>query len=140
MFKHGSFREHPGQVKSTGSKTPPAKVGMHEQGQGPAQAAHGAAAPEHVTKTHPGETQPHPETGVHAVHIHHTGGGKFMTHHHHEDGTVETQHHQSADEAHQAAHESLPGEQESANQNSDIRDGGEDFADQLGGIGGGQVA
>lgn len=102
-----------------------------------AQAPHGdqGKPPEHVTKTHPGETQPHPETGVHAVHVHHTGGGKAMTHHHHEDGTVESKPHESMQEAHQSAQESLPSDHMGGDQNMD--QGGEDYSEVLGGVGGG---
>jgi hypothetical protein len=133
MYQHGKFKSHPGQVKSLGEKTPPAKVGMKEEGQAP----HGDVGEKHVTETHPGETQPHPATGVHAFHGHHIGGGKHKSYTHHDGGNVEVQHHETAGDMHQAMHEALPDDQEAQEgQGRDIRDGGEDFSDQLGGIGG----
>lgn len=136
MYQHGKFRSTTSahHNPSAGEKTPPASS-PKEKGKAPME-EHGTP-PEHVTKTHPGETQPHASTGVHAVHVHHTGGGKFMTHHHHEDGTVETQHHENADEAHAATHETLPGDSghEMNDQNEEM--GGQDFSETLGGIGGG---
>lgn len=84
-----------------------------EKGKGPmdSEGSHGAQ-PEHVTKTHPGETQPHPKTGVHAVHVHHTGGGMHNVHVHHDGGKVESHHGVSAEEAKQIHAESLPSEDE----------------------------
>jgi hypothetical protein len=134
VFRHGSFR-HQGPANTTGSKTPPASSPTEKSAP-----PHGDVGEKHVTETHPGKTQPHESTGVHAVHIHHMGGGKYQTYHHHDGGDVEVKHHQTADEAHQAAHESLPGEQIGDNQGRDIRDGGQDFAESLGGIGGNEVA
>lgn len=136
-FFRGKFSsgagKHPGAIKTAGEKTPPAKVGMEEKGSAP----HGDVGEKHVTETHPGETQPHPVTGVHAFHAHHTGGGKYTSHTHHDGGDVETRQHGSAEDMHQSMHEALPGDQEaSGGQDHDIRDGGEDFADALGGIGG----
>jgi hypothetical protein len=136
MFKHGSFRSHPGQVKSTGEKgpkTPPHKEGMKEEGQAP----HGDVGEKHVTETHPGETQPHPSTGVHAFHGHHVGGGKYKSYTHHDGGEVETKEHGSAADMHDSMNQALPDEQgEGHDQDSDMRDGAESLADQLGGIGG----
>jgi hypothetical protein len=87
----------------------------------------------HVTETHPGTTQPHPQTGVHAVHMHHMGGGKYQTHHHHDGGSVEVRDHQDAHDAHQAAQESLPGEGQAEREEGDY---GEDYGTSMGGIGG----
>ena len=61
---------------------------------------------QHSSQTH--GTQPHPQTGVHAVHIHHMGGGKAMSHTHHDGGHIESQQHNSMDEAHQHAQSMLP--------------------------------
>lgn len=105
----------------------------HEHEGGQEMAPHGGSSEEHVTKTHPGETQPHPETGVHAFHAHHTGGGKFRSHTHHEDGTVETRDHQNEGDMHQAMNEAFP---PSDDQQHDSRDGAMDFEEALGGVGG----
>lgn len=133
MFKHGSFREKPGAVKSTGEKSPnlPAKSApMHEKGKAP----QGDVGEKHVTETHPGMTEPHPITGVHAIHTHHMGGGKYMTHTHHEDGNVESKEHNTAAEAHGQMQNDLPSDgQESG---KDPMGGGEDYSDVLSGIGG----
>src|ERR1700690_865587 len=127
-FSSAAKNNHPGAVKSLGEKTPPAKVGMEEKGAAP----HGDVGEKHVTETHPGETQPHPSTGVHAFHGHHVGGGKYKSYTHHDGGEVEQRDHQSAGEMHQAMHEALPDDQENQEgQGNDIRDGGEDFSDQL---------
>ena len=132
MFKRGSFRSHPGQLKSAGEKTPPASS-PQEKGQAP----HGDVGEKHVTETHPGETQPHPTTGVHAFHGHHVGGGKYKSTTHHDGGDVETRSHATAQDMHQAMAEALPDDQEAQNgQDNDIRDGNGDFSEQLGGIGG----
>lgn len=131
MFNKGSFRSHPGQVKSSGEKTPPAST-PHEEGQAP----HGDVGEKHVTETHPGKTQPHPTTGVHAFHAMHKGGGKYESHTHHDGGDVETRQHPNADEVHRAMGEALPSDQEGQNQGRDIRNGDQDFATELGGVGG----
>jgi hypothetical protein len=137
MFKHGSFRHHPGEASSTGSKTPPASS-PHEKEHGPAQAPHGQAGPEHVTKTHPGETQPHPVTGVHAFQAHHQGGGKYKSHTHHDGGEVETREHPNHGDMMNSMNEALPDEGQEAHggQGNDIRDGSMDFSESLGGVGG----
>ena len=133
-FSKGKFRStvDTHHNPSAGEKTPPASH-PKEKGMAP----HGEAGPEHVTKTHPGETQPHPMTGVHAFHGHHVGGGKYMSHTHHDGGEVETQHHESADDMHSAMAEALPsegGDHMGNDQNMD--GGGQDFAESLGGLGG----
>ena len=103
---------------------------------GKAQAPHsGGGTEEHVTKTAPGTTEPHPVTGVHAISIHHNGGGKYTSHTHHDGGEVETRQHGSAGEAHQAAQEALPSEGQ-GNMESADRLPDEGFGDSLGGIGG----
>ena len=135
MFNKGKFKSTASahHNPSAGEKVP-AKSTPHEDGQAP----HGQTdnTPEHVTKTHPGETQPHPVTGVHAFHGHHVGGGKFMSHTHHDGGEVETQHHGSGEEMHDAMRKTLPGDSGhmAGNQKEDM--GGEDFSEALGGIGG----
>jgi len=137
MYKHGKFGNHPGAVKSTGSKVEPAST-PQEKEHGPAQAPHGGGGgPEHVTKTHPGETQPHPVTGVHAFHAHHVGGGKYMSHTHHDGGDVETRHHPDHADMMNAHEEAFPpSEGDNPGDNSDMRDGGMNFAESLGGVGG----
>jgi hypothetical protein len=139
-FNKGKFSTHPGAVKSTGERTPPAKMGMNEQHEGDAQAAHGQTGPEHVTKTHPGETQPHPQTGVHAFHAHHQGGGKYISHTHHDGGDVETRNHANHGDVKASMDEALPDEQGQNNMDGDDRSGGMDFAESLGGIGGAEQA
>ena len=44
-------------------------------------------------------TQPHPSTGVHAVHIHHHGS-HVMTHTHHDGGHIESVQHSDMNAAH----------------------------------------
>lgn len=61
---------------------------------------------QHTSETH--GTQPHPVTGVHAVHMHHMGGGKFQSHTHHDGGGVETQQHDGEQAAQQHVAESFP--------------------------------
>ena len=133
MYSHGKFTK-PGAVKSTGEKTPPAST-PHEKEHGQAQSPHGGGGMEHVTKTHPGKTQPHPVTGVHAFHGNHMGGGKYESHTHHDGGEVETRQHGSADEMHQAMKEALPGDAEMDQRGADMT--GSDFSGALDGIGGG---
>lgn len=102
-------------------------------------APHGEAAgatPEHVTKTNPGETQPHPETGVHAFHANHSGGGKYISHTHHDGGDVETQHHANGQEMHDAMVKTLPGDDGHMGGDTNEEMGTSDFSEQLGGIGG----
>lgn len=132
MFKGGSFRnkpsDHPGKVGSTGSKTPPAST-PKEKGSAP----HGDVGEKHITETHPGKTQPHPVTGVHAFNGMHKGGGKYESHTHHDGGDVEVRQHGSAGEMHSAQQEALPDE---GGQENDPRNGQQDFSEDLGGIGG----
>ena len=135
MFQHGKFR-------STGEKGPkpaPAEKSMDktkEMVHGKAQQPHGGGdTVEHITKTHPGTTEPHPVTGVHAFEAHHVGGGKYTSHTHHDGGEVETRHHEGAADMHSAMHEALPdeGAHETGMDNEGMDNG---FADSLGGIGG----
>jgi hypothetical protein len=97
------------------------------------QAPHEGHNIKHVTETHPGTTSPHPATGIHAVHTHHMGGGRYQTHHHHEGGNVEVRDHESVHDAHQAAQESLPDEGKMEREEGDY---GEDYGSSMGGIGG----
>ncbi len=138
MFKHGSFR-------STGEKGPSKGGSSSEKGSmdntkelihGRAQSPHGGgeAPEEHVTKTHPGTTEPHPVTGVHAFHAHHVGGGKFTSHTHHDGGEVERRDHPHAADMHQAHQEAFPNE--GGEQNPDREGDMSDFGESLGGIGG----
>jgi hypothetical protein len=140
-FNKGKFRStvdahhNPSAGEKASGEKNPAKSSPTEKGKPPME-GHGTP-PQHVTQTHPGMTQPHPQTGVHAVHTLHKGGGKYETQHHNEDGTVEQRQHSSAEEAHQSAQESLPGDsgQMHGDQNEEM--GGQDFSETLGGIGGG---
>jgi hypothetical protein len=139
MFNHGNFRHQsnkPGTVKSSGESASskeeklPAKSTPTEKGKAP-QADVGE---KHITETHPGQTQPHPTTGVHAVAVHHKGGGKHTTHTHHEDGTVESKEHNTAAEAHGQVQNGLPSD--GMDSGADPMGGGEDYSDVLSGIGG----
>lgn len=118
---------------SSGEKSPASPRPM---GGDKGQAPHGEQQPEHVTKTHPGQTQPHPTTGVHAHIGMHKGGGKYMSHVHHDGGEVETQHHENAGDMHSSMQQTLPneGDQMGGDQNMDM--GGQDFSETLGGLGG----
>jgi hypothetical protein len=133
-FNKGKFRstQDTHHNPSAGEKVAPASSPKEKQS-----AAHGEMQPEHVTKTHPGQTQPHPTTGVHAFMGMHKGGGKYQSHTHHEDGTVETRHHENADEMHQAQQETLPGDAGNMSHDQNEEMGGQDFSETLGGIGGG---
>jgi len=141
-FHNGKFGP-----KSTGEKGPkpaPIEKSMDKTKElvhGKAQEPHGGGdTEEHVTKTHPGTTQAHPMTGVHAFHAHHSGGGKYTSHTHHDGGDVETRQHGSADEMHSAMHEAMPSDGHgdmSAHNDMDMDDG---FGESLGGIGGNMEA
>jgi hypothetical protein len=98
-----------GAVHSAGNKPAPTP-NEHEHGM--AQTPHGGSSEEHVTKTHPGKTQPHPVTGVHAFHSHHQGGGKYESHTHHDGGEVETRQHPDQQDMAGAMNEALPPEGE----------------------------
>lgn len=141
MFKHGKFT-HPGAVKSAGEKPPMDKgkeqgreQGREQGGKNEPQAAHGDGPVEHVTKSHPGQTQPHPTTGVHAFHGHHTGGGKYKSYTHHDGGEVEERDHASAGDMHQAGNEALPDEGSQMGNEG----GMDDFSGALSGVGGESV-
>lgn len=134
-FNKGKFRStvSPHHNPSTGEKAPAKSSPMQNDEQ------HGKAqggTEEHVTKTHPGETQPHPSTGVHAFSAHHTGGGKYTSHTHHDGGEVETQQHGSGQEMHDAMVKTLPGDDGHMGGDTNEEMGTSDFAEQLGGVGG----
>jgi hypothetical protein len=132
-FNKGKFRSTVSTHHNpTAGEKVPAKSSPTEK-KGPAEAG---STPEHVTKTHPGETQPHPQTGVHAFHAHHTGGGQYTSHTHHDDGTVQTQQHGSGEEMHDAMVKTLPGDTGHMGGDTNEEMGTSDFAEQLGGIGG----
>jgi len=136
VYQHGKFR-------STGEKGPKAGPEVSksmdktkELIHGKAQAPHsGGDTEEHITKTHPGTTQPHPVTGVHAFHAHHVGEGKYTSHTHHDGGDVETRQHDSAGDMHSAMMEALPSEGR-GNMESADRLPEDGFGEELGGIGG----
>lgn len=137
FIPHGKVAQRPGASKPTlheRSNGAPPEHEKHAQKHGDPQAPHNASNSEkHVTETHPGKTQPHPQTGVHAHHTHHTGGGQYTTHTHHDDGTVETRENRSQDEMEQDHREAFPPGTETAE-----GEGQQDnFSDELqGGIGG----
>lgn len=134
-FSRGHFR--PGQIKSTGEKAPadsnPSKP-MGKESPKPPQSNQSPMehAPQHVTETHPGETQPHPSTGVHAFQAHHTGGGKFKSHTHHDGGDVESKDHNSHEEMSSSMHDALPPDESGEGHQGEMDMAGEDMA----GIGG----
>lgn len=134
MYSQGKFKPH-GQVAPPAKQVEAASTPT-EQGHGPAQSPHGGGSVEHVTKTHPGETQPHPVTGVHAFHGHHVGGGKHVSHTHHDGGNVETKQHPTAQDMHAAMQDALPDGDQSDPTDRDMRDGGQSFDESLGAVGG----
>lgn len=115
---------------------PPAPRGEMNRDKKPPEAPHGKDGEKHVTETHPGKTQPHPHTGVHAFVAHHTGGGKYTSHTHHDGGDVETRQHGNEADMHTAMKEALPDTGQQSDETSDMRGGNEEFAEQLGGVGG----
>lgn len=124
-FHQGKFHnkgQAPGGGHSTGSK-PPAEDKKQDSGKSQGEPKPDAKSkpmakggqpdgeqPKHVTETHPGMTQPHPVTGVHAVHGFHKGGGQYESHTHHDGGDVEVQQHGNAGEMHQHMQQGLPDE------------------------------
>jgi hypothetical protein len=143
-FSKGKFGPH-----STGEKGPkpaPVEKSMDKSKEmihGKAQEPHGGGSTEeHITKTQPGVTQPHPVTGVHAFHAHHAGGGKYTSHTHHDGGEVEKRDHGTAEEMHQAHQEAMPGQDASQGSEQQVAADGDmgEFGDSLMGIGGGQQA
>ena len=137
MFHHdGKGRAHFGSGGKAGPTMPAQKVKgatMHEKGHAP----HGDVGEKHVTETHPGKTEPHPHTGVHAFHAHHVGGGQYHSHTHHDDGTVESKQHRDHGDMMAAMHEALPPTDDA---DHDLRDGGESFGEELGAVGGTEEA
>lgn len=99
-LRHSAYRKGP-EKPADGHETEPAEkkteIPSHEE--------HGRE--EHTSKTH--GTQPHPVTGVHAVHIHHMGGGRAKTHTHRDGGEIEEREHDSLEDAHDHAQNELPG-------------------------------
>lgn len=95
------------------------------------EAPHGEHGEQHVTKTHPGMTEPHPKTGVHAFHSFHAGGGRYHSHTHHGDGTVEKREHPDANDLHRAHEEAMPPEESEMGMEPEG-----DYATELGGVGG----
>jgi hypothetical protein len=134
-FHQGKFR---GSTGEKGPKPTPTHSSMDktkEMVHGKPQEPHGGGSTEeHITKTHPGTTQPHPETGVHAFHANHTGGGKYTSHTHHDGGQVESRQHENAADMHSAMHEALPAEGGGEMAGNMAPDDG--FGESLGGIGG----
>lgn len=129
-FSHGKFgpakSSKPGSVKSTGSKAPEPEKSDKKDSM--PQQEHGEGM-KHVTETHPGMTQPHPTTGVHAVMGMHKGGGKYMSHTHHDGGEVEQKEHPSSSDMAQHMQQAMPDDQQQdPNQQAD-------FSGDLTGIG-----
>ena len=150
-YKNGKFlpagkvAHKPGATKPTISSRPHGSApekDKHVEKHGAPLAPHDQHGEKHITETHPGKTKPHPETGVHAFHAHHTGehasgGPAFATHTHHDDGTVETKENRSQDEMEQDQHEAFPEPMNESAENQSSDGGGEDFAETLGeGVGG----
>lgn len=140
-YQHGKFvkpgtkSEAPSVGKKVGAGANP--QGEHEQKHGAAQAPHGGSSEKHVTETHSGQTQPHPVTGVHAHHAHHTGGGQYTTHTHHEDGTVESKQGLSHPDMVADREQALPSEDGSNEMpNEPMGDDKSQYADMMSGIGG----
>lgn len=99
------FSPHLRGLAHQSAKKPMPKEGSHEGAMDAMK--HGESKMEkHTSETH--GTQPHPSTGVHAVHVHHMGGGKAMTHTHHDGGEVESQEHPTMGDAHAHAQQAMP--------------------------------
>jgi hypothetical protein len=111
-FNKGKFKQA-GEMGKTDHSSKPGKAPAKAQSQTPKneQGEEQSQAPEHVNQTHPGQTQPHPATGVHAFHAHHKGGGQYTSHTHHGDGTVETQEHPDHGSMQQAGEAALPSDE-----------------------------
>ena len=146
-FMHGKFVKpgtpSMGKKITPGASSGPPKPGSleHAKVHGAPQAPHGATSQEkHVKETHPGSTQPHPETGVHAFHAHHTGehgsgGAAYTTHTHHDDGTVETKENRTHDEMLADQNEAFP---QSGDEmaNEPAGQDKEEYAELMNGVGG----
>lgn len=145
MFKHGKHVQpgqkghpmHPG--AHPGGKTIAPEHGQLKEHTAAKPVEHGTP-PKHVEHTHPGETQPHPETGVHAFHAHHTGGGHYRSYTHHGDGSVEPQDHDTHADTLAALHQALPAQEEADEEHEGPADGTEYAQELSSGIGGSQVA
>ena len=135
-----------GKFVRTGVKPPASRVAKPDAGARPVkdhalgkegkdpQAAQGSHSGEkHVEVTHPGATQPHPVTGVHAVMNMHKGGGKYESHTHHDGGDVETKQHDSAEDMQASNDESIPPVNEGTDDHDNALDGTA-FSDSLSGI------
>ena len=100
----------------------------------PSGEGHGMEQPhEHTSETH--GTQPHPETGVHAVHVHHMGEGKYVTHTHHDGGHIAVDHHPNEAAMKEHVDQSLPNQGEEA-ENEPDGDEESPMAGMMGSIGG----
>lgn len=127
MFHH----DNSGKAKFGQRPSPEAKPSEQK----PMQPHDAHSAPEHVTKTHPGTTQPHPATGVHAVHVHHVGKGKsggpdYESHTHHDDGTVEKNDHANEEDMKDHMDNALPSQQADGSDSEPEMRGGD--ADDMG--------
>ena len=133
-FRH-SASPHGGPIKPDKGARP-----VHEHGKPPLNKpeAHQKAEAEtpHVRETHPGETQPHEHTGVHAVHVHHAGGGRYHTYTHHGDGTVEHNEHASHEEMLSHLHEAFPAQNVADEEREGPADGSEYAEEMAEGLGG----
>ena len=143
MFHHGkdgkaSFRSkvspEPGARPAKPNGDSPLKKPVH----GEPQAPHDAHQQEkHIKETHPGKTQAHPVTGVHAFHAHHTGGGQYTHHTHHDDGTVASREGQSEQDTKAAHDEAFPPEESAELEQDPMGNEGAEYAgDMAEGIGG----
>jgi hypothetical protein len=138
-FSKGKFVK-PGAKPPEANKTAPDSGSRPVSEHGKPQASQGGHAGEkHVQETHPGATQPHPTTGVHAFSAHHTGGGKMTSHTHHDDGSVDTKQHDNEADAKGAMDEAFPS-QHGPNEHDEPMEA-DDYSDALGGsIGGAEQA
>lgn len=119
------------------------QVPVHHSPKGHGAEEQHGTPPQHVEETHPGETTPHPETGIHAFHAHHVDGGhSYVSHTHHgashpKGRHVETRTHDSHEDMLAAHHEAFPPQEEADEEHEGAADGTE-YADLLGGGVGGQ--
>jgi hypothetical protein len=148
MFHHeaggrASFR-HSGKPRGGPIKPQPGARPAHEHGKAvpnePEKHQAAEAETPHVRETHPGETQPHEHTGVHAFHAHHVGGGRYHSDTHHGDGSVEHNEHPHHEHMMAAMHEAFPPQEQADEEHEGPADGSE-YAEELAeGVGGVEAA
>jgi hypothetical protein len=114
---------HGAPAKKDGFEAAKGKVEGGQPGEPKQNEQHGSGVGDQHAKEGAG-TQAHPKTGVHAVHIHHMGGGMVKTHTHHDDGHIESQDHGSMAEAHQHAQSQLPDDEQEQAQDEPMPEAG----------------